>query len=40
MLSARLTFDYYEAVEPREYCTDIRYETAASPMFSIISSAK
>jgi len=40
MLSARLTFDYYEAVEPREHCTDKLYQAVASSMLSTISSSK
>jgi len=40
MLSARLTFNYYEAVEPREHCTDKLYQNVASSMLSIISSSK
>jgi len=40
MLSARITFNYHEAVEPREHCTDKLYQTVASSMLSIISSSK
>jgi len=40
MLSAQLTFNYYETVEPREHCTDKLYQTVALSMFSIVSSSK
>jgi len=40
MLSARLTLDYYEAVEPREHCTRKLYQIVASSMLSIISPSK
>jgi len=32
MLSARLTLDYYEDVEPREHCTHKLYQIVASSM--------
>jgi len=40
MLSARLTFDYYEAVEPCEHCAHKLYQIVASSMLSIISPSK
>jgi len=33
-MSARLTFNYYDAVEPHEHCTDKLYQTVASSVFN------
>jgi len=39
-MPARLTFDYYERVEPREHCTHKLYQTVASSKLSIIYPSK
>jgi len=39
-MPAQLTFDYYEAVEPREHCTHKLYQNVASSTLSIIYPSK